>query len=123
MARFVTMKFGYLWSLLGLSSACMSISGDVPARLISVDTATMSKIAGIVKQTLGNQNIELGPQALEATTITVLPPPLGPYETRSVAVPEVYDIIKRGSVCLLVRRTTRQEVALTGVTCVPTGPN
>lgn len=115
---FTRLKLSWLWPILGLSSACLSVPEDTPARLASIDAGTMNTIASILKQEIGSQNVTLGPQAMEATTITVLPPPLGPHETRSVAVPEVYDIIRRKGVCTLIRRGTGSVIVLSGVECV-----
>jgi hypothetical protein len=118
MAELVKMKLGWLGLGLGLLSACASMSAAVPARLASIDPTTMDKIANTLRQATSVRNLTLGPQAPEATTITVLPPPLGPYETHSVAVPEIYDIKKRNGVCTLVRRSTGVAVALADVACV-----
>ncbi len=115
-------RLRWLLPFLALGTACMSKPIDQPARLTSVNEATLTQIRDLLKQALGKQNIALGPQTVEATTITLLPPPLGGYDVRSTAVPEILDIVKRGNSCFLLRRTPAATIALPGISCTPLAP-
>ena len=110
-----------LWMLpmVCLSTACLSKPIDIPARLTAISAITMERVTTTLQQALGIQRIDLGPENLsDSTIVSVLPPPLGPYETRSMAQPEVFDIVKRGNACLLVRRTTGMSYPMSGVSCM-----
>jgi hypothetical protein len=110
---------GGLCGLAGAVGGCASEPTDRPARLAAVDPVALSKVKLVLGQALNNQRIELGPEALASTTsLSVLPPPLGAYETRSTLVPEIFDIKKRGNSCFVVRRSSGQAYELKGVSCI-----
>ena len=112
------LKKVWLVPIICLSSACMSKPINYPARLTTSDAATVKRVMATLTQATGSQRIVLGPENLATTTtISVLPPPLGQYETRSPAMPEFYDIVKREGGCYLVQRTTGASYALNGVAC------
>lgn len=118
------MTLGKIAKLSGLIFAiqtlcgCASIPRDVPATISMADVATSQRVVATIRSAMGNQRVTLGPAASEpATNITVLPPPLGPYESRSLATPEIFDIIKRGNACFLVQRSSNVAYALENVRC------
>lgn len=109
------------WCLCG----CASANTDLPAKLRDTGSQALvtERLTTVLKAALGRQQISLGPDDLRTSTqISVLPPPLSPYETRSTNLPEIFDIKLRGDGCFLVRRSTGQAYALTGLTCVAVKP-
>ncbi|ESQ91323.1 hypothetical protein ABAC460_07080 [Asticcacaulis sp. AC460] len=99
-------------------AACQSTAAvRAPATVNLDDPATKTAVASALAQAVGKARIELG--ASNGATVTVLPPPLGPYETHSTAQPIRFDIVIEDGECLAVRRDTQQAYALSGVTCHP----
>lgn len=93
----------------------------IPAVIISPDEATMAKISDALGSALGLANVSLG--AMEdgdLTSISVLPPALGPLESRSTVTPIIFDAMIAGSRCVLVRRDTGDVVELDDVPCQET---
>jgi hypothetical protein len=83
------------------------------------DVATTAAITNTLRLAMGRPNITLGARDSDFdSTVTVLPPPLGPHENRSLAVPEIFDVKKRNNNCYLVNRATGVSYALDKVTCV-----
>jgi hypothetical protein len=119
-------------SLLSLSIALVGLGGQgcatpgpaVPARLANTEVATMTEVRATLARAVGRARIELGPEDMStSTSISVLPPPLGPYDTRSLAVPRVFDIKIAGGACVLVARDDGQTYPLKGVRCTRVTPN
>ncbi len=112
-----------LASLLGFVglSACQTQTVEEtaqPAVLVSGDAQSMVAITSTLSEAVGRATIELGPTDLtKASTVTVLPPPLGPLETRSLATPTAFDLMMTGESCVLVERETGVRHALEGVAC------
>ncbi|WP_300380184.1 hypothetical protein [Henriciella sp.] len=106
---------------LGLGTAACQTGGErVPATLTSPDEATLASVKEVLSDALGRARIRLGPEDLTASTsLSVLPPPLGPNETRSPAVPTHFDIVTNGSACFLVRQETGESYRLDGISCQP----
>ncbi|WAC47725.1 hypothetical protein OVA03_13585 [Asticcacaulis sp. SL142] len=107
--------------VLGLS-ACQTKAGSSAAdRTATVDLSVpeiRAAISAALAKTLNRGRVELGVTASDQTsTVTVLPPPLGPHETHSTAVPIRFDIIRRKGECLAVRADDGSVNALPGVTC------
>jgi hypothetical protein len=101
-----------------LNMGCATRVGPHPARLSSTSPQVMARVKAVLATAMGTNRIELGPEDhSRSTSLTVLPPPLGPLETRSLAVPSVFDIVKEGASCALVARTTGRRFPLTGVAC------
>jgi hypothetical protein len=101
-----------------LSLGCATHAGPKPARLAQTDSTTMTAVRTALSRALGRTRIELGPENLAtSTSISVLPPPLGPYDTRSLATPSVFDIRMDGGTCVLVARADGKTYPLTGVRC------
>ncbi|MBL8551068.1 MAG: hypothetical protein JNJ73_13865 [Hyphomonadaceae bacterium] len=98
--------------------ACQSAPAETQAVLVSSDAATMEKVRDALADAMGRARVELGPGDLTLTSrVSVLPPPLGPHETRSLAAPTQFDLVLRNGACYAVRADTGAEHALTGVAC------
>jgi hypothetical protein len=101
-----------------LNLGCATSVGPHPARLNNTSPQVMTRVKAVLATAMGTNRIELGPEDFSrSTSLTVLPPPLGPLETRSLAVPSVFDIVKEGPSCILIARTTGRRFPLTGVAC------
>jgi hypothetical protein len=101
-----------------LSMGCATSGPAQPAKLATTDAATMTKVRAVLATATGRPRFELGPDDMATSTaITVLPPPLGPLETRSLAVPSVFDITMQGGACVLVARSDGKTYPLRGVRC------
>lgn len=107
-------------ALFSVTALGCATSGTVkPARLMASDGATMTIVRETLAKAVGRPRIELGPENLATSTIiTVLPPPLGLYDTRSLAVPSVFDIKIQGGTCVLIARDGGKIHPLTGAKCV-----
>lgn len=91
-----------------------------PAVLVSADPQTMAVVKSVLADAMGRARIELGPGDPTATSrISVLPPRLGPDETRSPATPTQFDLMIEGRSCYLVRQDSGARFALDGVACQP----
>lgn len=100
------------------AGACQTASTQEPATLNAGDEATLSRIKATLSEAVGRAQIKLGPEDLAtSTTISVLPPPLGPNETHSTAMPTVFDIVTNGKSCFAIRRETGNSYRLDGVSC------
>lgn len=93
---------------------------DVMAVLQSDDPQTIAALKAVLSDAVGRAQIELGPGDLTRTsTISVLPPPLGPNETRSPATPALFDLVIDRGQCVLVRRDDGAHFAADRVACRP----
>ena len=102
-----------------LTGACQTSGATRPATLETADEATLARVKAVAAEAVGRAQIRLGAGDLtETSTLTVLPPPLGPNETASPAMPTVFDIVTHGSDCLLVNRSTGEQFMIEGVSCV-----
>jgi hypothetical protein len=112
-------RLGWVVAGLGIMSACATSPTDEIAMVETSNAAATAAIISTLRQATGRQNISLGVRESDFDSIiTVLPPPLGPYETRSLAVPEIFDVRMRNKTCFLVNRTTGASYTLNDVTCV-----
>lgn len=99
-------------------AACQTGTDMTPATLERADDATLARVKSVLAEAVGRANIQLGQDDLSAnSTITVLPPPLGPNETASPAMPTVFTLVTNGSACFLVRQKTGETFELQGVDC------
>jgi hypothetical protein len=103
-------------------AACRSGPADAPvgapATLARADDETLAALRAALAQAVGRADAKLGPIAPDAP-LAVLPPPLGPHETRSVAEPTLFDLELRDGACVAVRRDTGEAFTLKGVACIP----
>lgn len=99
-------------------SSCQTAGARTPAILENTDETTLSRVKSVLSDAVGRAQIRLGPEDLStSSTLTVLPPRLGPNETHSVAMPVVFDLMTNGRSCFAVRRDTGADYRLDGVTC------
>jgi hypothetical protein len=99
--------------------ACVSTTTPKLARLANPNEATIGLVRSALRAKLGKPTLELGANDYRtATSVSVLPSPLSPLETRSLAVPTVYNIMLSSGTCSLVHATSGEKIPLTGVACV-----
>jgi len=111
--RVIAKRFVTILALSCALSACQTLAGaGTQARIAPYDAYAEQVLKSALSSSLHRANIDLG---------TVLPPPVGPYETNSVALPIRFDIVLRDGVCYVVRTKTREAFALKDVMCVPLG--
>lgn len=102
------------------AGACQTPAASTPAALTATDAETMAVLKATLADAMGRAQIDLGPEDLTAmSSISVLPPPAGPAEDRSLARPTQFDLMMKADTCYAVRRDTGEEYALTGVSCRP----
>lgn len=103
-----------------LLGACQHQTPLVAAQLVDAPADTAQQIKVALARAVGRAEIELGAGELTgASTLTVLPPRLAPTETRSTALPTVFDVFVRGDTCVAVQRGAKVEISLPGVSCRP----
>jgi hypothetical protein len=116
-------KQGWLVATACALDGCASTPPNAIAMVETGNAATTAAIIATLQQAMGTQKITLGPREGDLNSwVTVLPPQLGQYETRSVVMPEIFDVMMRKNSCFLVRRTTGVAYALNNVTCVVPPP-
>ncbi len=99
-------------------AGCQLTEAQVPAVLDSSDAATMTELKAVLAIAMKTASVEIGPgDVTQTSTISVLPPPPGPLEGRSTAMPVQFDIVKKGSKCAVIRRDTGEAFALDAITC------
>jgi hypothetical protein len=105
-----------LLSVLNLGCATNGVAKA--ARLTAPNATTIAKVRAVLATAIGRPQIELGPEDMAiSSSISVLPPPLGPLETRSLVVPKVFDIKLQNGACILVARDDGKVYSLDGVRC------
>lgn len=113
-----------VWTIAAMSvlasGGCASQNPPIPARLERVDAPTLERVRAVLATAVGRPQIELGPEDLAiSSTITVLPRPLGPYDTRSPELPKIFDIKLIEGQCQLVAQSDGKMYPLAGVGCQP----
>ena len=82
------------------------------------DSETMTELKSALAGAMETASVELGPDDLTQTSaISVLPPGLSPLENNSTAMPVMFDLMKQGDHCYIVKRDTGAEYILHGVAC------
>ncbi len=107
--------------VLASAGACQSSSQTaMPAVLSSGDAETLAQVKAVLSDALGRARINFGAgDPTQQPQISVLPPPITPPEQRSLARPEIFDLVLIGELCYAVRRTTGDRFVLEGVSCQP----
>lgn len=106
------------YCLLLVLGGCQTLSASQPATVNLGDSLTKAVVVATLSKAVGRVHITLGPSDEDrVSTLAVLPAPLGPHETHSVAMPTYFDIIKRGESCFAVERQSQKAYPLTGVKC------
>lgn len=107
-----------LTSLLGFT-ACQSVAADQAAWL-TPKADSLNDLKAVLGQMMQTRHIDLGPSdPTLSTSLTVLPPPVSPQETRSTALPVRFDLILRDGKCYVVRHDTGDSRELPQGACMP----
>jgi hypothetical protein len=108
---------------LAMMGACQTMPADGPALLSMGDRASLDALRSGLASALGRPHVTLGADdPTTASAVSVLPPPLGQYETRSLAMPTVFDLAFRDGACVAIQRDTGTVHQLPGVSCVVPKP-
>ena len=100
-------------------SACQTTAGSVRASVDLGDPTTRAALESALGRAVGRAQVTLGPSQSDMTSsVTVLPPPPGPHETRSLAMPVTFDIVSEDGRCVAIRRDTKDVYNLPGVNCL-----
>lgn len=106
-----------------LSFAACSTTGNTPPRpatLTDASPAMLEALSGQLSSIIGEGRVRLGPSDLTRDpVIAVLPPPPGPYEGNSPAMPRYFDLMTDGKSCSVLDRKTGVLHPLAGVACRP----
>ena len=90
----------------------------VPAVLSDTSETTVDALKTQLRTAIGKADYKLGPADLaDTSTITMMPPPLGPNETHSTAMPIRLDLQLHGETCYAVRSDTGDKIELDGIAC------
>lgn len=106
-----------------LITACSTHSVDPlpsmePAFLESADVETLAEVSRLIAEHKGLNTVKLGGiDKNRATTIPVLPLPLGPHETLSLKKPELFKVFLTRERCVIRSESSGDEIALTDIKC------
>ena len=90
----------------------------VPAELTDASDETLKALHSQLVVAMDKADYKLRSTDLTTnSTVTLIPPPLGPNETHSTAMPIQLDLMLDGETCFAVRADTDQRIELVGVTC------
>lgn len=82
------------------------------------DDHIIREIKAVLEGIIHQGRISLGPSDLTRdSVIAVLPPPPGPYEGNSPAMPRYFELVTDGTNCFVRERGERTLHTLTGVRC------
>lgn len=91
-----------------------------PAVLADATPATLQTLDRVLLKATKEGRGQRGPgDPTRDPVIAVLPPPPGPYEGNSPALPTYFDIVTDGSRCFVRERQTGVAHPLPGVACRP----
>ncbi|MEM7739683.1 MAG: hypothetical protein AAF225_02650 [Pseudomonadota bacterium] len=103
--------------------ACVSPCGEgaKPAVLALGPDDSLAGVIAVLAPVEGRSSLALGPPDPRTQPIvTILPPALTSNETRSTALPTVYDIALENGACALTRRADDLQIALPrDIPCTP----
>jgi hypothetical protein len=103
-------------------SACRTpkVSELRPALLADATPATLQTLDRVLFEATRQGPAKRGPgDPTRESVVTALPPPPGPYEGNSPAMPRYFDIVTDGATCYLRDRKTGEAHRLPGVACRP----
>ncbi len=90
----------------------------VPAVLSEASDTTLETLKAQLRTALGKDDYKLGADDLTASsTLSMMPPPLGPNETHSTVMPIRMELMLDGDTCYAVRSDTGEKIALEGIDC------
>ena len=113
-------KIALVLSLAASAGACQSIAGATlrAAVLLEPNDQTRMRLEKAIAEAIGSGRVTLGPVDLTRDSlISVLPPPPGPYEGNSPAMPRYFELVTDGKECFLRERGKDELRALPGTTC------
>lgn len=99
-------------------SACQTPGSPSPAVLENSNEDNLAALRKGLAKAMGRANVALGPDdPTRNSSITVLPPPPGPSEDRSLAMPTYFDLMLVNNECVLAARESGDHFPLPGVAC------
>ncbi len=99
-------------------AACQTSSEPRLARLETATPESRAALTRVLAQAVGRAEVQLGPLDLtRQPVISVLPPPLGPLEGASTALPEIFELVMIDRDCYVRRRRDGALFALPGLSC------
>lgn len=100
--------------------ACQHSVTVAPATLADSAPATLNALKSALGGAINRANIDLGAgDFTQSLTVTVLPPSLTEYETRSPATPIVFNLFVINGACFAIQDGTNTEIPLPDVPCKP----
>lgn len=109
-------------SLIAGLAACQTT--PQPAVLLDASPETLAAVSGVLAAAIDRARIELGPEdPTRDTFVSVLPPPPGPLEGNSPALPVVFDIVLMDGDCYVQKRDSGEMYPLNGVECRSAAPD
>lgn len=113
-------KIALILSLTASTGACQTTvgAGLRAAVLLEPSEQTRRLLEKTIEDVIGPGRITLGPVDLSRdSVISVLPPPPGPFEGNSPAMPRYFELVTDGKKCFLRERGKDEVRALPGATC------
>jgi len=102
------------------ASACQHSQGAVPAILADDSAETLDALKAGLATAMNRAQIELGAgDPTVVPSVSVLPPRPTEFETRSPALPEIFNLFIQDGRCYAVRDGSETEIPLPDVTCHP----
>lgn len=113
----------------GLPALCVAVLGlaacsttgnppQRPATLAEASPAALEALSRELSAIIGEGRVRLGPSdPSRDPVIVVLPPPPGPYEGNSTAMPRYFELMTDGKACFVRDRKTGALHPLAGVAC------
>jgi len=106
---------------LALGSAACQTTAQVSVRaavLLDDNERAIKAIQSTLESVIQQGRVNLGPSELTRdSVITVLPPPPGPYEGNSPAMPRYFELVTDGQSCFLHERGNKTLHSVAGVDC------
>jgi hypothetical protein len=106
---------------LALGSAACQTTAQVSVRaavLLDDNERAIKAIQSTLESVIQQGRVNLGPSELTRdSVITVLPPPPGPYEGNSPAMPRYFELVTDGQSCFLRERGNETLHSVAGVNC------
>ena len=98
-------------------TACQTLPAGGTATVDMSDAQTRAVVMSVLAGAMHRAQVTLGPTDAHTAVITVLPPPPGPLEGNSPALPVRFDIAQQNGRCVVVRHDTGEAFVLPGVAC------
>jgi len=115
---------GVVVALAAIHAGCLGVSDgrDLAAVIAEATPASQAELRSVLEQALGPRDLLLAPDALTETSLLALEPMSGPADAaggRLLQMPERFELVLRGSRCILVRLSTGQRYELRQTECIP----